>query len=457
MLLLSFIFFISVILAITLLPKTRKLPYLENLNVVLIVVDTLGTEHIGAYNRNVDFTPNIDKLAKGGVLFEKAYAVAPWTKPAIASMFSGVMPSHHGVLHLNSIFREKFVTMAEHFKKQGHHTAGIISHILLLNKHGYAQGFDYYKMIPYKNYIHTVISSQKVTDFAINWLQKKIKTKKHRKFFLFLHYFDPHYRYNHHPRFDLTSNYKGLLEPCMDINELRRIRFDLKKEDIDYLIRLHQEEIAYTDYNIGRFIKYINESDLRKKTLIIFISDHGEEFMRHGWIGHTRTLYNELIHVPLVFNLPGKLNPARINIPVSQIDLLPTLMSLWKKAVNNPDWEGKSLVPWLKGKGEKGAMRSISSEVDFNSIIEMKNAHLTAVIENNYKLIHDKASDSFELYNLKLDPEELKNIVEKEKERLRKMLKKLNYFERYQKVKRTKNQLKFDKQNIKKLKSLGYI
>ena len=120
-----------------------------------------------------------------------------------------------------------------------------------------------------------------------------------RPFFLYVHYFDPHWYYNHHPQFDETSGYTGPLKSGEDIGEIRRLSASFSDADIAYLEGLYREEIAFTDDQIGKLLAHMQELGLADNTLVVLAADHGEEFRNRGWIGHTANLYDNLLHVPL--------------------------------------------------------------------------------------------------------------------------------------------------------------
>jgi len=382
----------------------------DEINVLLVVIDTAGAEHMGYELPDLGHTPNIDRLARDGVLFTRAYSPAPWTQPAVASLFTSRMPSRHGVLRLFDVLDEEHTTMAEWFEERGFRTAGVISHMLLESRYGYAQGFESWDATPVGG--HDAITSHAVTDRAIRWLDRHDRSAP---FFLFVHYFDPHFAYWHHPEFRLTGDYRGPVRPGMGIWELREAREQLGPEDLRYLVALYREEIAYTDHHIGRLLDHLRRRQLDGETLVIVTADHGEEFMRHGWIGHTRTLYDELLRVPFVMRLPGGPEGRVVETPVSLLDVLPTLMALAGEPAD-PAAEGRSLLPWLGAKAPAPAARELRAEVSFASrpedpaALSQKTAFKTAWLRPDLKLIHDLVEDRFELYDRSTDPEELRDL-----------------------------------------------
>jgi arylsulfatase A-like enzyme len=387
--------------------SARERPLLEELNVLLVVVDTVGAEHVGFLNPGQDHTPHFDRLAREGVVFEHAYAPAPWTQPSLASLLTGRMPSQHALLRLFDSLGEEQETLAEALRARGFETAAVVSHLLLERRFGFAQGFDHYDASAVAG--HDAITSRSVTDRALAWLDGR---STDAPFLLFVHYFDPHFAFNHHPEFDRTAGYAGPLRPAMDIWELRDRRDRLTREDLDYLVGLYREEIAYTDAQVGRLLDHVREGDPRP-TLVILAADHGEEFMRHGWIGHTRTLYDELLRVPLVFHLPGVFAPRRVDAPVSLLDVLPTLLAFSSTRAPEADVPGISLAPALLGESELPRERELYAEVSFAArpedpdFIAEKTAFKVALQTPRWKLIHDLLTDRWELYDRRADPEEL--------------------------------------------------
>lgn len=213
----------------------KSIPELSKLNVLFIVVDTLGARHLGAYDSALTHTPNLQALASQSVVFEHMQAAAPWTKPSVAAMFTGKLPSRHGVRSMTQVLAESELTLADFMKSRGHVTRGIISHTLISKRHGYAQGFDNYNIVPFKGNIHRVISSELVSSEARGFLEQQPKDKP---FFLFLHFFDPHYDYFHHEQYDLTTWYKGKLEPFIPFRKLRAGMDKFTPDDIRYLVDL---------------------------------------------------------------------------------------------------------------------------------------------------------------------------------------------------------------------------
>lgn len=399
-------------------------------NVLLIVIDTLGADSVGALDPSLDTTPEIDALARQGVLFTRAYSPAPWTQPAVASLLTGLMPSEHGVVDLLDPLAAEHQTLAERLGEAGYRTAAVISHFLIDETYGFGQGFERFDDSPVGG--HDAVTSQVVTRRAI----RRLHELAGEPFFLFVHYFDPHYAYRHHPRHDRSSWYRGDLEPGMGIRSLRRRRFELKEDDVAYLVALYQEEVAHTDRHVGRLLAYLERLGLADDTLVILTADHGEEFMQHGWLGHTRTLYDELIRVPLIVRYPRRVRPRVVATPVSTAGIYPTVLELARGEMAGARHDGgreavrprtaAGLWPHLLGT-EPAPARDVLAEVSFtrgaaaspaSSLGEPvdpaseKQACKIALVRDDSKLILDLESGAWSLFDLAADPTETRDLAD---------------------------------------------
>jgi len=442
--------------------ETAGLPALEELNVVLIVIDTLGAKHLGCYEPGLSTSPNIDRLARNGALFSKAYTTSPWTEPAVASLFTSLMPSDCEMLFMFDYLDTEHETLAELMRARGKRTASVVSHFLVGARYGFDQGFERRSEEPVGDY--TAITSQKVTDLALRrleWLQEE-------DFFLFVHYFDPHFFYNHHPQFDRTTGYSGQLETGMARGQLREVRHNLSQTDLDFLVGLYREEIAFVDEQVGRLLRRLEVLGLSENTLVILTADHGEAFMEHDWIGHTRNLYDELLHVPLILSLPGSLEPVTVDAPVSLLDVVPTLLALSHEPETEAGWQGQSLLGHLAGAEAADALdRDLFAEVSFMQPAdwpavsdEEKTAFFTTLRADQLKLIHDIKQDRFELYDLAGDPGERNDLAPAGHSALFELQRRLSAWES-ERVKTWDSNLESmqeaDPAVIERIRSLGYL
>jgi arylsulfatase A-like enzyme len=424
-------------------------------NIVLVALDTVGAEHLGTEVPGLGHTPNLDRLAAEGIRFERAFSTAPWTQPAIASIFTSRMPSSHGVLRLNHVLPSAAVTLAERMRSEGYTTAGFVTHHLLAEKLGFAQGFAHWN----EEHVggHRDINSRELTDSVIAWLDAN---RGDEPFFLFVHYFDPHYAYHHHEAHDLTSDYDGPLVPAMNIWTLRNMRDELSPTDVDYLIGLHREEIAFTDHHVGRLLEHLRALGVDDRTVVAVVGDHGEEFMRHGWIGHTRTLYDELIRVPLILRLPGAAGARVESSPVSVLDLAPTLLEV-AGAEPDPEAQGISLLLSLMEAAplpKRDLLAEVSFEGKRRDVGKEKTVFLTTLIRGDLKIVHDLASDRFTVFDRSTDPEELVDLAAShpEAESLRAALLAWEA-QRGRDAQGTARLLEPDPEELERLRALGYV
>lgn len=379
-------------------------------DILLLVVDTFAARHLAVYNSEIDTAPFLKTLSKRGVVVERAYSGAPWTKPSLATLFTSQYSKKHRVYRLDSKLSENNYTVAEFFRDQGYQTRGIVSHTLLKAGNGYEQGFDDFEIVPLSKNVHKVVTSHLVTDLAIKAVDKAEESQK--PLFLFVHYFDPHFDYQDHKEFDRASWYQGNLKPGMGFRDLRSLIPTMTSDDQRYLVDLYREEIDYTDKHIGRFFDHLKKSRFWSNLYTVITADHGEEFLEHGALGHTRTMYDELVRVPLLFVGPegdNSLWPKGVRFDGAEVttgDVFPTLSTL--AGLTPPEGIiGKSI--FSPNGTITASVRPLFAEVDFKSsaIQEQK----TAVFLDGKKLIHDFRKNEFLLRDVKNDPAEGQNYV----------------------------------------------
>jgi arylsulfatase A-like enzyme len=380
-------------------------------NLLFIVVDTLRADRLGCYGSGRDTSPAVDALAAEAVRFDRAYATAPWTRPSIASMLTGLYPSSHGARLVNQLLPRTVATLAEMLQAEGFTTAGVISHGVISRKAGFARGFDRFQESEARGHEH--ISTAGVTRQATEELEAL--AGEGQPFFLFVHYFDPHYRWNRYDEAGFAADRAGRLDGSQSIWEIREIRQDLSGEELGFIRDLYDEEIRRTDTGVGQLLDRLHDLGLDSETLVVFTADHGEEFMEHGWIGHTRALYEELVRVPLLIRPPSG-SPAVIAQPVSLVSLAPTILELLcgPGLVGEYLLQGPSLAPLLRGESGIEDDPGVFIEVEFEqpeSYAAEKTAYKKAVLEGPWKLIRDENDGSLELYDLEADPGEQQNLA----------------------------------------------
>ena len=328
-------------------------------NVLLISIDTLRADHLGCYGYSRETSPNLDRLAREGVLFEEASAAASWTTPSHMSMLTGLYPSTHGVMGWGTSLGEAVPTLAELLGESGYATAAIVLAVLH-PKCGFGRGFQTYdhstRPLP-KGTTADAISS-----LAIDWLRANAKGKK---FFLFLHYWDCHDDYTPPAPFRtmFDPDYAGEESGTMLRERRLELANKISREDLAHLIALYDAGIAYTDSVIGKVLAELDELQVLDKTLVVVTGDHGEGFLEHDRFIHGETLYEEVLHVPLIMRLAGVL-PQGLRIPgnVSHVDMMPTILGLLRIPIPAAI-QGSDLSAACRGQGEVPQDRLVFCEL----------------------------------------------------------------------------------------------
>jgi choline-sulfatase len=284
--------------------------------VVIVTLDTTRADRLSPYGFGGASMPSFDRLAREGVLFERAASVAPLTLPAHTSLFTGLFPpSHHVRDNADSPLSPVQVTLAESLRSRGFQTAAFVGSTILDADRGLAQGFDTYVDVS----TALGLASQRrerpadaVIGDAVSWLESVQRTP----FFLWVHLNDPHCP--HDPPEPYRSRY---LDP-------------------------YTGELAFVDAQIGVLLDALSRRDLLKHAIVIIVGDHGESLGEHGERDHGLTLYQSVLRIPLIVRSPG-LVPRRVDAPVRLIDVMPTVLDLL--GVEPPPMEGVSLVELMTG------------------------------------------------------------------------------------------------------------
>ncbi|MCO6432434.1 MAG: sulfatase [Deltaproteobacteria bacterium] len=302
-------------------------------NVVVILIDTLRADHLPFYGYKLDTAPFLSELASKSAVFERAFSASSWTAPAVASMFTSMLPSDHGVItgfmaimshrkakanpsiKLNRIPAGE-ITLGEYMRAAGYQTIGVADNLNIGDEMGFSRGFEQFTMYRYKG--------AETINRTVNESLKKISAEK--PYFLYLHYMDPHEPY--HRR-------KPWYTECVE---------KTGKSGKEKTICAYDSEIRYLDQHIATLFE---EHRWLENSIVIMLSDHGEEFWDHGKTGHGKTLYTEMVHVPLMLYHP-KWPAKRIAQNVHIMDVLPTLAELHGHPIS-PKWQGESLLPTLNG------------------------------------------------------------------------------------------------------------
>jgi arylsulfatase A-like enzyme len=385
------------------------------LNVMIIGVDTLRPDHLGCYGYGRDTSPVIDAFAAGGVLCENAISQSPWTLPSFATAFTSLYPTQHGATAVQSRVRRSFPTLATILHNKGYATGAVINAPALKPAYGVDRGFDHYHMTPPEGR-----NADGTTRDALEW----IDSLGNKRFFAFVHYFDPHLSYSPPAPYDrrFDPGYEGRIGNSFNLEGFSRVRdimFDqltvLSAADWNHIVSLYDGEIAFTDKAIDDLLRGLEDRGLRDNTLIVFLSDHGEEFYDHGGFEHGHSFYSELIRVPLVFSLPGVVpEGVRLSRQVRLVDVAPTVLD-FLRIEPPPHFEGVSLKPLLEGTGkpEAGDACLLAHDIAYAEAL-MHGLEKKCLSAYPWKLIYSMSTGGKMLFNLDDDPEEMRNVIAQE-------------------------------------------
>lgn len=407
---------------------------------LLIVVDSLRADRLSSYGYGHPTSPNLDRLAADSVRYERAYSQASWTTPSVGSLLSSQYPTRLGIRSATSALHDGLVLLPEVLRDHGYATAAVVSHEFCSSRWGFDQGFEYFNEEHMGG--HQGVTGLDVSHEAIGYLRER--WDRRRPFFLMVHYFDPHYSYYEHEglTFGADEPYRGEIHsgiPFHRIEKLRR-RGELRPRDVAALERLYASEVAYTDRAIGEVLDYLRSADLYDGAVIVFTADHGDEFLDHGGFGHTKTLYDEIVRVPLFVKLPGQ-EPGVERRPVALLDLYPTIVEAAGVAV--PSWiEGRS----LHSTGE----RSVFTETARKAVRQ-------AVVSGRYKLIRTSGAGRVELYDVVGDPAETRDLAASEPAVVRRLTRELNAWSRRLASSVLDAHTSLTREDEEKLRALGYL
>ncbi len=419
-------FIIVIIIIVFFLSNNNKLSA-KNLNLLIITLDTVRADSLGAYGYELAQTKNLDYLARKGILFENCYAPVPLTLPSHCSIFTGKYPLTHGVrTNGNYFLQDTEITLAEKMKNNNYHTFAVIASFVLLSKFGLDQGFDVYD--------DTLNSHLK--SGSGNWQIPAAEVFKrfsywfdrnhNRKFFAWVHFFDPHEPYTP------PAAYARKFE------DTPRGKYDA--------------EIAYTDEYVGKIIRKLKSKNLIERTLVVVVGDHGEGFGEHQEFGHGIFCYQESLKVPLIFYNPGLFHQnISVETGVNIADIMPTLLELFGLQKVSAI-QGESFVHLLKGKKDS-SMRPFYFESMYGKN-ELNWAPLLGILENQHKYI---SLPEPELYNLDKDPDERHNMLRQNVKLAKELDQKLKKWVASHARTIGDSKRTLSREDLESLQSLGYI
>lgn len=389
----------NLLLFFTLLPLFTGCGGERRPNVILIIVDTLRSDHLGCYGYHRDTTPTMDSLAACGVRYENVTAGEPWTLPSMATIFTGLLPLEHNARRRGDTYfgiHPEAVTLTEYLKGAGYTTAAFFNVIFMNADFGFHQGFDHFDCFESLG-SGSDRNAARTVDDVLTWLDESYDGEQ---LFLAVHFYDPHLTYSPPDTFaDLwrDTSYCGQFDRSWGEREavvnINRGVTGLSPEDLFNLEALYDGEVAFTDSEIGRLLEGLRDRSITDGALVILVADHGEEFLDHDKLGHAHTLYQELLNVPLIICGEGFTPGTVSSAGVSQADLLPTILA-WTGVENQYFGFGNDLL------SEAFPSRSVPAGMN------MEEGYVVTARKDNLKVhLFDHGNVVF-MFDLDTDPEE---------------------------------------------------
>ncbi len=444
----------------------RKTPQDERNYVFLICADTLRADHLQTYGYKRKTSPCLDTFARDSIVFNNAYAQSAWTLPSHMSLFTALYEFNHGIKR-GTVISPNIHYLVEELSRE-FSTRSFNGGIYVSSKFGFFRGFDLFKSIPHDQY--SPDATKKLFDLA----ERDLQRTSFSNVFYFLHTYQTHSPYNpplnHLKRFNPSPKYTQLSAPTVGSNHRDQYK-PLPQEMINAYIDLYDAEISVFDLWFGKFLDYLKKKNIYDDSMIIFISDHGEEFFDHkGW-GHAHSLYNEIIHVPLIIKLPkNQFKGIQFESEVGLIDIMPFILNYYNIPFDKKMVDGMDLMHVIRG-NERG--RPLISSLTNGFYVPFLPFKISR-IENQQKIIFNlpytektltffrtppPPYSQFEYYDLLQDPGEKTNIHEIRVGEIRKYreLFELTVQMGRRNLAAKDKPIELDKDFIEELKALGYV
>lgn len=423
-------------------------------NVIIISLETTRADHLSCYGYTRKTSPNLDQLAKEGVLFEQMFAQRGQTWPSLASIMTSTYPVVHQVRKNGHFLPQNILTIAEIFKQKKYQTVAFLTNA----KNVQWKGFDLIKTAPGE-----FQRDELMTDEAIRW----IENHHSKPFYLWLHLWQPHKPYQPPPPYNqiFNPNYDGIIDGRSEqTDDLVLSKKLISPEDLNQIVSLYDGSILYADYQIGKLLDQLNELELKENTVICFIADHGEDlYEHHQYFYHSASVYDSSLHIPCIIRFPGNAwKNIKYSPIVESIDLMPTLLGFLDWKIPH-DFLGENLYPFNRQQNSKNY--AISEYRDQILTIRTKdyryiynpNEHHPIEIEGATEISYPIQKE--ELYAHPQDYSEQNNLILTHSVVINKLSKRLfnwPFFELWNKGEIAQNQA-VPEHIQKHLKSLGYV
>jgi len=436
--------------------------------IILISVDTLRADHLGCYGYSRKTSPNVDALASESVLFLNTYAASPWTLPSHVSMLTGLYGVHHQVYREDQIMDPEMETLADALRTRGLQCAAFTGGGFVSSVYGFSKGFASYS--DDAGGVFRQDSAGHLLRLAAQWLQ----SQKDRSFFLFLHTYQPHNPYACPYPYKTLFVEKGAEWRHIDLlghlGGRAGIFRPLPEAQRRNAVALYDGEIRYTDEAlVGPLLEKLKDLGIYDQAMIVFTSDHGEEFFEHqGW-GHGHSLYEESLRVPLIIKFPGSRYAGRVVASrVSLADIFPTVLDVLGKGTVSGGIDGRSLLPLITGEEKEDRVFFADIAAD---VLQSRIPQKIAMSAGDKKLILNRPFSRedlefflfpppqvkpVELFDLEKDPEERENVADSHPELVRRIIQAVQRLYDEAELRKTRK-LEIDEELKEQLKALGYI
>lgn len=434
----------------------------DRMNVVIIVIDTLRQDHLSLYGYERENAPFISRIGERGAVMD-GLSTTSWTKPASASLLTGLHPLRHQAIGRTDALPDEVVTLAEILSKKGYQTNGISANGHVSAEFGFDQGFDQLRVVKRPG------DDSHANSHLVNSILLPAVGKLRSPFFLYIHYIDPHYPYVPERAWDGSELERDLalrreltfrdLKPSVVLERDPRMMADV--------IDLYDGEIRQVDGAMEDFFRELDKVGKLKNTLFVITADHGEEFQEHGMMSHGQTLYEEVTRVPLIFYAPGRVVPGRRQGTAILEDVMPTVLEMLSISVDSQGgsrrrtFDGISVAGVLKGEDPAVPDRGILLHLDY---IEPTPASegiartSLAFLDAGRKLVFTRFPFRKELFDLNADPGESRNLLvsaSADGVKLREKL--LEMYHRLSRVSLRRRQAEVDEEMKESLRALGYL
>ncbi len=443
-------------------PKTRQAvaPVGGNRpNIIVLIMDAARAGHLSCYGYERKTSPNVDRLAAQGVLYEQCISPSSWTLESMSSLFTGLYPSQHGTNFQHQYLEPQFTTLAETLRGQGYQTAMFATVEWISDIFGTTRGFD-----TVTNYVQGIRAMRrffkkttklekllrlgrwylysgkrgKMTYEALRDLRRWFKRdyQSDRPFFAVAHLADPHWPWFHHDQFTY-ANGAGAKQPRIvtpDAHKFIAGELDVSAAEQAQMVDYYDGEIRFLDHYLGQTLDWLRDNGHLDNTLVVVTADHGEELTEHGLIGHGWSVYDWELHVPFILYHPEYFSGGqRVSEPVQTVDLFPTvleLLGLERGAVSNhllghslqPERVRAESRPFTVSERLAPSLRRFTRMLPHFDVTPLdRQLRALRLRDPQYKLIWG-SDGRHELYDLAQDPGEMENLAEREPERLQTLL-----------------------------------